>query len=87
LIRHLYEDLGQATGGPLHWMLDDLNIDDEQVDSVVSGRFDPFEGYAQARPKMSAEDMIGERPTAGCSGAVECPPWRDVTLTVGASGE
>ncbi len=33
LIRRLYEDFGQLAGGPLHAMLDDMNIDDEQVES------------------------------------------------------
>lgn len=28
LIRHLYEDLGQTVGGPLHVILDDGNVDD-----------------------------------------------------------
>jgi hypothetical protein len=31
LIEHLYEDLGQDTGGPLHWMLDDGNLSDDQL--------------------------------------------------------
>ena len=31
LVRRLYEDLGEGTGGPLHWMLDDGNIYDDQM--------------------------------------------------------
>ncbi len=33
LIRRLYEDHKQYLGGPLHAMLDDMNIDDEQIES------------------------------------------------------
>lgn len=31
LVRRLYEDLGEGTGGPLHWILDDGNIYDDQM--------------------------------------------------------
>ena len=31
LVRRLYEDLGEGTGGPLHWMLEDGNIYDDQM--------------------------------------------------------
>ena len=34
LVRRLYEDLGEGTGGPLHWMLDDGNIYDDQMPDV-----------------------------------------------------
>ena len=40
LIRRLYVDLGQDTGGPLHWMLDDMNIDDSQYET--DGRTDGY---------------------------------------------
>ena len=33
LIKRLYADLGQSTGGPLHWMLDVMNIGDEQFEN------------------------------------------------------
>lgn len=31
LIRRLYEDLKQGTGGPLHAILDDMNINEESI--------------------------------------------------------
>lgn len=31
LVRRLYHDLREGTGGPLHWMLDDGNIYDDQM--------------------------------------------------------
>lgn len=68
LIRRLYEDLGQDTGGPLHWMLDDMNIDDEQFENkrdsypgdlyayLWDGRFD--------RHAQAGEDTSDERKQA-----------------------
>lgn len=61
LIRRLYEDLGCSTGGPLHAMLDDMNIDDEQVanadiDKACAYLFDgSFERWAQAGDDTSDE--------------------------------
>lgn len=61
LIRRLYEDLGCPTGGPLHAMLDDMNIDDEQVenedvDKACAYLFDgSFERWAQAGDDTSDE--------------------------------
>lgn len=61
LIRRLYEDLGCSTGGPLHWMLDDMNIDDEQfenvdIDKLCAYLFDgSFERYARAGDDTSDE--------------------------------
>lgn len=40
LIKRLCVDLGQDTGGPLHWMLDDMNIDDGQFE--MEGRTDGY---------------------------------------------
>lgn len=52
LIRHLYVDLEQYAGGPLHIVLDDHNIDDEFLTEqgdryayLFDGR---YERYAQA---------------------------------------
>lgn len=68
LIRRLYEDLGQSTGGPLHWMLDDMNIDDGQFERKREGYPDDlytylwdgsFDRYAQA-----GEDTSDERKEA-----------------------
>lgn len=65
LIRRLYEDLGCPTGGPLHAMLDDMNIDDQQVartdvDKECAYLFDgSFERWAQA-----GDDTSGERKNA-----------------------
>lgn len=61
LIRRLYEDLGCPTGGPLHAMLDDMNIDDGQVantdiDKACAYLFDgSFERWAQAGDDTSDE--------------------------------
>lgn len=61
LIRRLYEDLGCPTGGPLHWMLDDMNIDDGQfenadIDKLCAYLFDgSFERWAQAGDDTSDE--------------------------------
>jgi hypothetical protein len=61
LIRRLYEDLECPTGGPLHAMLDDMNIADEQVENEDVDRaceylFDgSFERYAQAGDDTSDE--------------------------------
>lgn len=64
LIRRLYEDLGQSTGGPLHWMLDDMNVDDGQFerkrdsypDDLYTYLWDGrFETYAQAGDDISDE--------------------------------
>ena len=41
LVGRLYDMPGCSTGGPLHWMLDDMNLDDEQF-----GQDDPL-GYRQ----------------------------------------
>lgn len=61
LIRRLYEDLDCWTGGPLHAMLDDMNIDDGQVantdiDKECAYLFDgSFERWAQAGDDTSDE--------------------------------
>jgi len=64
LIRRLYIDLGQDTGGPLHWMLDDMNIDDAQFedrDDIYHTKLyahlwsDQFAAYAQAGEDTSTE--------------------------------
>jgi len=67
LIRRLYEDLGQPTGGPLHWMLDDMNIDDEQFERRRDGYPDDlyaylwdgrFDAYTQAGEDTSHERKV-----------------------------
>jgi hypothetical protein len=71
LIRRLYEDLGCPTGGPLHWMLDDMNIDDEQVenadlDKICEYLFDgSFERWAQAGEDTSDERKNAIKETCG----------------------
>jgi hypothetical protein len=61
LIKRLYEDLGCPTGGPLHAMLDDMNIADDQVerediDKACAYLFDgSFERWAQAGDDTSDE--------------------------------
>jgi hypothetical protein len=65
LIRRVYEDLGEPTGGPLHTILDDDNIDDEHIESYLAdadryaylwdGR---FERWAQAGDDVSAEHRM-----------------------------
>jgi hypothetical protein len=60
LIRHLYVDLGQTMGGPLHVQLDDGNLDDFWVskegnlstyDHLLDGS---FERHAQAGDDVSS---------------------------------
>lgn len=58
LVRHLYVDLGQSTGGPLHIVLDDGNVDGrwlaEDDGSRYAFLFDGrFEDYAQAGENVS----------------------------------
>lgn len=71
LIRRLYEDLRCLTGGPLHWMLDDMNIDDEQVegadlDEICGYLFDgTFERRAQAGADTSDERKNAIKDTCG----------------------
>lgn len=68
LIEHLYEDLGQCTGGPLHWMLDDGNLSDDQLgdrdpvgywhrlfDYLHDGRFNQ---WAQAGDEATPEKLL-----------------------------
>jgi hypothetical protein len=40
LIRRLYEDHNCPTGGPLHWVLDDMNIDDDQLNNDYTNAVD-----------------------------------------------
>jgi len=68
LIEYLYEDLGQDTGGPLHWMLDDGNLSDDQLgdrDPVGywHGLFDylhdgTYNRHAQAGQEASPEELL-----------------------------
>jgi hypothetical protein len=64
LVERLYAMPGCSTGGPLHWMLDDMNLDDEQFgqrdpigywhglfDYLDDGRFDK---WASASPAEKA---------------------------------
>jgi hypothetical protein len=71
LIRRLYVDLGESTGGPLHWMLDDGNLGDEEFEhNLVDGDIflirhqvhlfaylydGTFDRYAQAGDDVSVE--------------------------------
>lgn len=62
LVRHLYVDLGQSTGGPLHIVLDDGNVDDQWLAEDDGSRYaflfdGRFEDYAQAGEDVS----IGRR--------------------------
>lgn len=67
LVRRLYVDLGQSTGGPLHIILDDGNVDDhwladdeDRYAFLFDGR---FEEYAQAGDDVSAERKQAIRET------------------------
>lgn len=44
LVRHLYVDLGQSTGGPLHIVLDDGNVDDQWLAEDAQPGEDVSEG-------------------------------------------
>jgi hypothetical protein len=65
LIRHLYVDLDQNMGGPLHVQLDDGNLGDYWVGEEANrGRYDylfngDFERYSQA-----GDDVSGKRKVA-----------------------
>jgi hypothetical protein len=49
LVRHLYKDLGQASGGPLHIVVDDMNVDDHWMRATYDHLFDGrFEQWAEA---------------------------------------
>lgn len=64
LIRKLYHDLGQATGGPLHVELDDMNLCDEDLtpqhdryNYLFDGRFDAY-AYAGDDVSYSRKQAI-----------------------------
>jgi hypothetical protein len=69
LIRHLYVDLDQSMGGPLHVQLDDGNLDDYWVgEEADRNRYDhlfdgSFERYAQAGDDVSDERKNAIRDT------------------------
>jgi hypothetical protein len=69
LIRHLYVDLDQCTGGPLHIQLDDGNLGDHWVSEESElGRYDylfngDFERWAQAGDDVSLERRTAIRDT------------------------
>jgi hypothetical protein len=67
LIRHLYVDLGQDAGGPLHIILDDNNVadhwlrdDDSRYAHLFSG---DFERYADPGTDVSMERKNAIRDT------------------------
>ena len=59
LIHHLYKDLDQCAGGPLHVELDDGNVEDKDIgedEGRYTHLFDgSFERYAQAGDDVSDE--------------------------------
>lgn len=66
-VRHLYVDLEQSTGGPLHVVLDDGNVADEFLTEredryafLLDGR---FEQYAQAGEDVSTGRKVAIRET------------------------
>lgn len=69
LIRHLYVDLEQITGGPLHVQLDDGNLGDYWVGEESNrGRYGylfngDFECYSQAGDDVSHERKVAIRDT------------------------
>lgn len=69
LIRRLYVDLEQPTGGPLHVQLDDGNLDDYRVGEESNrGRYGylfngDFERYSQAGDNVSHERKVAIRDT------------------------
>jgi len=69
LIRHLYVDLDQAAGGPLHIILDDSNVDDSDLDYCAQPKnyeylFNgDFERWAQAGDDVSLERRTAIRDT------------------------
>lgn len=67
LVRRLYVDLEQSTGGPLHIVLDDGNVDDHWLaedDTRYAFLFDGrFEAYAQAGDDVSDERKQAIRDT------------------------
>lgn len=57
LIRRLYEDLQQGTGGPLHWMVDDWNIGDEQFEVDLEKTIEEWRSWFMAPNAYQAKTV------------------------------
>ena len=62
LIRHLYWDLREPTGGPLHVVLDDQNLDDQYL-GFKPERYDYLFDGRWTRWAQAGEDVSKQRAT------------------------